>query len=194
MYLIFADKPFYCDSWVQAKKACAIHRCTCKKDGILFEYPEISISNPGVFVDGGCVLGEKSSAAAVFQTHGVGVSLHGPHTAPFAELSALKLALDEGASNCHIFTDSIFVYMSALLGFPNDFKYSDHLGPYIMEKLIDQNVRVKKIRGHSGIKGNELADGLCTEILKSTDIPRIERKYEPGVMKCCGIKNGDYIL
>jgi hypothetical protein len=118
MYLIFADNPFTVETWPEAERACSHHRCTCKKGGVLFKYPEFEPTCADVYVDGGCLLKRRSSAAVAFQSHGVGVALSGPHTAPFSELSALKLALNEGAHDCYVFTDSILVFMSFLLGFP----------------------------------------------------------------------------
>jgi ribonuclease HI len=176
MYLILTDNPFYTETWADAKKAVSLHRCTCKKNGVLFKYPEFEPTSAAVYVDGGCILNRSSFAAVAFETHGIGIAVGGDiHTAPFSELSALKLALDEGASNCFVFTDSGFVFTSFLLGFPQDFKYAE-LGAEIRAKLIEKNVRVKKVKGHSGIIGNERADALCTDVLRD-DVKRILREY-----------------
>ena len=124
-------------------------------------------SQDDVFVDGAARLGERSSAAVFFgpgDPRNAAAPCAGPHTAPRAELEAVLLALRRGARDCTLWSDSSFAVAAVAEGFPEAWAHQDLLRA-LKVQLRDAGVRVRKVKGHSGVAGNDSAHRLAREAL-----------------------------
>jgi ribonuclease HI len=121
--------------------------------------------SPGhVYVDGSAVLGEWSACAVFFgegDARNAVRELPPPHTAPRAELQAVLLALERGAEDVVLWTDSAYVCQAFELGWTS--RAHPELAARVRELSEQRNVVVRKVAGHAGIPGNEAVDAMLYE-------------------------------
>ncbi|KAG9301746.1 hypothetical protein G9A89_003292 [Geosiphon pyriformis] len=120
---------------------------------VLSVYTDGSLRNLGTV---GCKVG----AAAFFKDigMGLGVGVSGLMSSTMAELQAIVLALEcvSVFSNVHLFSDS----QSTLDACKSELGMCQHIANVISSKVL--NVAWHKVKGHSGVLGNEHADVIAS--------------------------------
>jgi len=117
-----------------------------------------------VYIDGSAVLGCWSACAVFFgegDPRNAVRDLPPPHTAPRAELSAVLLALERGADDARLWSDSAYVCQA----FERGWVSSAHpdLTARLREVCAARRVFLRKVAGHSGVPGNVAVDAMLAE-------------------------------
>lgn len=116
-----------------------------------------------VYVDGSAVPGAWSACAVFFgqgDERNLTRELSPPHTAPRAELEAVLLALERGADDAILWTDSAYVCQAFELGWTS--RAHPELVARVRELCKRRSVVVRKVPGHAGVPGNEAVDAMLT--------------------------------
>lgn len=174
-YLCKSEGLEICTSWPRAKAAvhgkpgawCRRYETRAAAEEALRTAGAASGAARGqaVWVDGSAVLRDWSAAAVFFgegDDRNCVLELPGPHTAPRAELQAVLLALNRGAVNANIFSDSAFVCLAYEQGWPDTFEHQD-LMRQIRPLAASRGIAVRKVAGHAGVPGNEAVDAMLRE-------------------------------
>ena len=131
---------------------------------------------PSVYTDGACRLHEISSYGVFFgendQRNTSGRVPGDKHTAPYAELYAVHMALQRSRGAIKIVTDSEYVFR--LLRCPpskptHAAAPNEELRKIVKEAFDARKCFVERIPGHSGNEGNAVADAMATQALGSSD-------------------------
>ena len=117
-----------------------------------------------VYIDGSAVLGRWSACAVFFgegDPRNAVQDLPPPHTAPRAELAAVLLALQRGADDARLWSDSAYVCQAFERGWAS--AAHPDLTARLKELCASRRVFLRKVAGHSGVPGNMAVDAMLAE-------------------------------